>query len=163
LPDPLVTRYRLPQVVTPIDDDDIANKKYVDDAIPPGKGGIIEAGTNDAEGIASGAVTFFAPWGPLSGGVTEAPKQRSVPFAGTLRNVYIDVITSNASTTDVDMTSRIEGVTGNLVVKMIALTTGTFFNIVNTDVISQGDKLCWSCQATTTGNIVGGYVSAEYV
>jgi len=33
LVEPLLNRYRLPQVVIPIQDDDIANKKYVDDAV----------------------------------------------------------------------------------------------------------------------------------
>jgi len=60
LVDPQIKRYRLPQVATPIDPQDIANKAYVDAAILAQFRRLTEAGEIDADGQFISTIAFDA-------------------------------------------------------------------------------------------------------
>lgn len=99
--------------------------------------------------------SYLAPFGLRNPGLdSSATNSNLCPLAGTFSNMYVFVAT-NASTSDVTFTLRINGVSTSLAVTVTALTTGLFSNTVNTATITTGDAVQMLCQQATTGNISG--------
>lgn len=119
----------------------------------------------DAAGV---TLTTTAQCLPISGGnfsttdALEANAQCKFRTAGTLRNARINV-TSNASTANVNLVSRVNGADGGISLNITALTTGVYLDDSGTDSISVSDLVNFRNPGTTTGNIGEQGIQVEFL
>lgn len=104
-----------------------------------------------------GTTDYFAFSMPRLG-TTEANVLTPFP-AGTLQNFRMK-IRSNASSVTNTVKTRIEGVTGNIVITYTTGQTGDFADTSNTDVISDNDDINFILDPATTGIVIfsGGVI-----
>ncbi len=85
---------------------------------------------------------------------TESLIQIPIPAACTLSNLYVNV-TANASTTDITVTVRKNGVSTAIVATITALTTGAFVDTTHSATFAAGDLISYQISASTVGVVVG--------
>ena len=85
---------------------------------------------------------------------TEALVQVPMPLAGTVSNLYVNV-TANASTTNITVTVRKNGVNTAIVATVTALTTGAFTDTTHSVAFAAGDLISYAISASTVGVVVG--------
>lgn len=111
-------------------------------------------GCGNGQVYATASSTYYSPiagHNPAESGSGEANYQQKFLTSATLRNAQA-IATVNARTTDTVIRSRIGGANGNLVVTVVALTTGSFEDSSNSDALSSGSLVALS---VTTGSGVG--------
>jgi hypothetical protein len=83
------------------------------------------------------------------------------PFfeSGTLSNMAVSVFTNSAGATT-NVYFRKNGVDGNMSVSIPAGTTGRFYDLSNTDTVTNGDVCCW--RVDRGGAVQFGYIGAYY-
>lgn len=90
---------------------------------------------------ASPPVGFFY-FGPSGGASTvESSNQAKIKTDGTLQNLYFYINANSAVTATFG--TRLNGVSGNLVISVTGATTGTFEDTSHTDTVHSGDLFCF--------------------
>lgn len=108
--------------------------------------------------IAASSIQWLAPYGEPTG--TKALAQFSVPAAGTISNLYVNV-GSNSSTANVTVTLNKNGSNTSTVATITALTTGVFTDLTHSFTVVPGDTIQFESSATTAGPVIGT-ISAEF-
>ncbi len=98
-----------------------------------------------------GAVKFIGFFSWTVNVATESGAQARV-LPCFLKNLSFDV-TSNTSTTNCTVQSRKNGVNGNLLITITALTLGIFADTLNFDTCALNDLACLTTGAATTGTV----------
>jgi hypothetical protein len=101
------------------------------------------------------APKFFSISSLNQNGVASSALANSVvPIAGTLSNLYVNVI-SNASTSNDTFTLYKNNSATSLVVTITALTTGVFSDTTHSVAVVAGDLICFNSSQSTTANWSG--------
>ena len=110
---------------------------------------------------------FGTPAG--SGGGTQEPIEDNVEFTfktgGTLRNASW-YVSGNDRTDTTTLRSRVAGANGNISIAVTTTSTGLFQDTSNTDTISTGNTVDWSCTSGSidaTNNLTGTMAACEFI
>jgi len=140
--DPLIQRYRLPQVILPVDNDDIANKVYVDTQIAA-RSHSFYLGCGRQPGATDTTDLFYdlqtGPSGAMT--ITEASCQMTAQKALTVLRV-LAMINVNSRTLDLPIGIRDDGVTVASAT-ISSATTGLFDSGAIAVAIAAGSLVNW--------------------
>jgi len=145
-------------VPTPVNDQDVANKGYVDSRPNTETWSTSVYGN----GITSTGAARFLGLNGVDSNATEADEQTLMMVAGTFQNAGVNVL-SNASTTAVTQTLEDDGAATAIVITITALTTGLFTDTVNTATIAAQSLCAWQTLQSTVGNITVTNTTVEFV
>jgi len=147
---------------SPLLDNEVANKEYVDAG---GGGGVntqMFANSHHRDGPGSGD-EFYAFCG-ITGGSSSAIDQNLINmFAGVLSLLAIEIVTNTSGVTNT-FTTFIDGSVANQLVNVGAGLTGTFQDLVNTDTLAALALFCseWTFTSGTGVTIGSTSVAMTY-
>lgn len=112
--------------------------------------GIMTVDYGGASVAGSASDRFFNLVGTQGTSTTEANNKIEINCDGTLKNGLV-YISTNGRDVNIVLNTRIAGVDGAITLTVVALTTGFFEDIVNTDAVVAGQDCNWVIQLDASG------------